>query len=112
VVELAGFAAYTMLWPSYGSTRSLFLKELYVLAGFHRRGVADSLMGRLTRVANDLDCYRIEWTTDETNKTAQDFYASRGSKPYSGKLTYRLTLRNHGLLTTVVILRLSQRFPS
>jgi ribosomal protein S18 acetylase RimI-like enzyme len=93
--KVAGFAAYTFLWPSYGSTRSLFLKELYVLAEHRRRGVADALMEEVTRTAEALNCDRVEWTTDESNTAAQAFYAARRSTPYSGKLNYRISLRSN-----------------
>jgi hypothetical protein len=34
--DLAGFAAYSFLWPAVGLTRSLFLKELYVAEAARR----------------------------------------------------------------------------
>ncbi|MFD7378968.1 GNAT family N-acetyltransferase [Streptomyces mirabilis] len=37
--DIVGLAAYSFLWPSAGSTHSLFLKELYVRDTLRRQGV-------------------------------------------------------------------------
>lgn len=48
---IVGMAAYTFLWPSAGSTHSLFLKELYVRDTLRRQGVGARLMAELQAVA-------------------------------------------------------------
>ena len=37
--RLVGIAAYSLLWPAIGLTRSLYLKELYVPEGVLRTGI-------------------------------------------------------------------------
>jgi GNAT superfamily N-acetyltransferase len=90
--KLAGFASYTLLWPALGSTQSLYLKEIYVRAAFRRSGVGQALMWKVKQIAVDLECTRIEWTTEETNEPARAFYASQGSLPHAGKLLYRIDI--------------------
>ena len=38
--QLVGFAAYSFLWPAVGLTRSLYLKELYVVQACRGQGMA------------------------------------------------------------------------
>jgi GNAT superfamily N-acetyltransferase len=85
-----GFASYSFLWPAVGLTRSLYLKELYVVKEARRRGIAKLLMRHLYDVAVKHDCSRVEWTTDQDNPDAQRFYAELGVPVRQSKLFYRI----------------------
>jgi GNAT superfamily N-acetyltransferase len=84
-----GIAAYSFLWPAVGTTRSLYLKELYVRQARRRGGIGRLLMDRLFALAQDSGCSRVEWTTDYNNSDAQGFYSSIGTEPDDGKLFFR-----------------------
>ncbi len=88
--NLVGFASYSFLWPAAGVTRSLYLKELYVVERSRRRGVGRLLMSELCRVALDTGCSRVEWTADTDNPTALRFYETLGVPPDPTKPFYRL----------------------
>jgi GNAT superfamily N-acetyltransferase len=88
--RLTGMAAYSYLWPAAGVTQSLYLKELYVSQGYRRQGVGKLLMRRLIEVAVEHRCSRIEWTTDESNLGAQNFYQELGIDKNPSKIFYRL----------------------
>lgn len=88
--HLIGIAAYSFLWPAAGVSRSLFLKELYVVNDHRQGGVGLRLMRELCRVAVETGCSRVEWATDTDNAGAQRFYASFGQSPDPTKLFYRL----------------------
>jgi GNAT superfamily N-acetyltransferase len=87
---LAGFAAYSFLWPAVGLTRSLYLKELYVGDEYRRAGVGKLLMAALCRVAGERGCSRVEWTTDDDNDGAKAFYTGLGVPVRTSKLFYRV----------------------
>ena len=70
---LVGLASYSFLWPATGLTRSLFLKELYVVESHRRYGVGKLLMARLHEEAEQRRCSRIEWMTETDNAAAQQF---------------------------------------
>ena len=53
-----------------GLTRSLFLKELYVIESARRTGAGTAIMGSLAEVALKNDCSRFEWQTDSPNTEA------------------------------------------
>ncbi len=88
--RLVGFASHSFLWPAAGVTRSLYLKELYVVEASRRHGIGRLLMRELSRIALDSGCSRVEWTADADNPTAQPFYATLGVPPNAAKSFYRL----------------------
>ncbi|MFC7303181.1 cyclophane-containing RiPP N-acetyltransferase HaaN [Streptomyces monticola] len=93
--ELVGLAAYSFLWPSAGSTHSMFLKELYVRDTLRRQGVGGRLMRELRAIAQARPgCSRLEWMTDRTNPDARAFYRSLGFEEYDGKIVYRTPIGN------------------
>ncbi len=88
--QIAGFASYSYLWPAAGLTRSLYLKELYVIETARRKGVGKLLMQHLYEIAAKNGCSRVEWTTDRDNPAAQLFYAELGIPVRESKLFYRI----------------------
>jgi GNAT superfamily N-acetyltransferase len=87
--QAVGFASYSFLWPAVGLTRSLFLKELYVIESARRTGVGKLMMQSLAEIAITHGCSRLEWQTDHPNRDAQDFYAQLGVPVDDSKLFYR-----------------------
>lgn len=87
--QAVGFAAYSYLWPAIGLTRSLFLKELYVIESARRTGVGKAIMQSLAEIAVKNECSRVEWQTDTPNTDAQRFYAGLGVPVDDTKLFYR-----------------------
>lgn len=88
--HLIGFAAYSFLWPSIQTMKSLYMKELYVSKNYRRSGVGKMLMEHIFRIAAENDCGRAEWTTDGDNVDAQRFYESFGSISLPSKVFYRV----------------------
>ncbi|MGW2468430.1 cyclophane-containing RiPP N-acetyltransferase HaaN [Streptomyces bauhiniae] len=87
---IAGLAAYSFLWPSAGSSHSLFLKELYVRESLRRQGIGVRLMEEVRAIGRArAGCTRVEWTTDRFNADARSFYRSLGFEEYDGKVFYR-----------------------
>lgn len=91
--DVVGLAAYSFLWPSAGSTHSLFLKELYVRDTLRRQGVGERLMNELRAIAAARPgCSRVEWMTDRENPGARAFYKSLGFTEFDGKIVYRVEI--------------------
>lgn len=87
-----GMASYSFLWPAAGSTRSLYLKELYVRDAARSQGVGQAFMAELRRIAEVAGCSRMEWTGDRDNPLALAFYEKMGVPQNPGKVFYRLPL--------------------
>ena len=89
--HVVGLAAYSFLWPSAGSTHSLFLKELYVRDTLRRQGIGVRLMDELRAIASARrGCSRVEWMTDSDNPDARAFYGALGFTEFDGKVVYRV----------------------
>ena len=95
--QVAGLAAYSFLWPAVGATRSLYLKELYVLDAYRRLGIGRLLVRAVFETAAGLGCSRVEWTTDAGNAGAQAFYAKLGLPDHPVKVFYRVEDTGSGL---------------
>jgi GNAT superfamily N-acetyltransferase len=95
--QLAGLAAYSLLWPAVRGRRSLYLKELYVPEVYRRRGVGRLLMRAVFETAIARGCSRVEWTTDAGNAAARAFYASLALPAYPSKIFYRVEDDGSGL---------------
>ena len=87
---LVGMASYSLLWPAIGSTRSLYLKELYVDASMRRRGIGRRLLDEILKIAQVGGCSRVEWTTDADNDSARLFYEALGTAQKQEKIFYRV----------------------
>jgi GNAT superfamily N-acetyltransferase len=87
-----GFAAYSFLWPAGGSSRGMFLKDLYVAAAHRGGGVGRVLMDALLAVAREAGCSRVDWTADVGNLAAQRLYESLGATRLETKVFYRRPL--------------------
>lgn len=58
---LAGFGAYSFLWPAAGLSTSIYLKELYVASAHRRAGVGTALMNGLYCIAVERGCSRMDY---------------------------------------------------
>ncbi|WP_144121047.1 GNAT family N-acetyltransferase [Catellatospora sichuanensis] len=88
----AGFASCSLLWPAAVTTRSMYLKELFVVEGARRRGVARALIDDVIAAARGAGCSRVEWTADADNPAALEFYRAIGVEISESKVFYRLPL--------------------
>lgn len=91
--QVVGMASYSYLWPAAGSTRSLYLKELYVRETARSQGAGRALMAELQQIAEAAGCSRMEWTGDSDNPVALKFYEQMGVPRNDGKVFYRLPLQ-------------------
>ncbi|MEV1246916.1 GNAT family N-acetyltransferase [Nonomuraea sp. NPDC049750] len=87
--QLAGFASYSFLWPNAGLTMNLFVRELYVIEQWRRRGVGRALMNELFDITIKAECSRVEWTADGDNGAAYRFYERLGARVLGSKVFYR-----------------------
>jgi GNAT superfamily N-acetyltransferase len=88
--KLVGFASYSFLWPAVGLTRSVYLKEMYVIEAARRTGAGKLLVQRLCDIAVENNCTRVEWTTDRDNLEARRFYAELDVPIKESKVFYRI----------------------
>ena len=90
--QLVGMAAYSFVWPAARFTRSLYLKDLFVVEGHRHRGIGRLLMNSLFEIGKRYHCSRVEWTADRDSAEAQRFYEALGVPVNKSKLFYRRKL--------------------
>ncbi|XP_060676513.1 diamine acetyltransferase 1-like isoform X1 [Hemiscyllium ocellatum] len=75
---VVGFALY---FPSYGTWkgRAIYLEDLYVMKGFHDRGIGDALLQRVTEIAIQNKCSLVNFVVRNNNFPSIDFYQAKGA---------------------------------
>ena len=89
-MRIAGFAAFSAIYPGPGLQTGLFLKELYVSADHRGSGVGRALLRRIASIALERGLKRVDWTADAENPRLLAFYESLGAKPKPDKIFFRL----------------------
>ncbi len=84
-----GVAAVSILYPAPKERGQLFMKELYVHAGYRSAGVGEQLMAWLARYAIQHDCIRFDWTAETSNPGALRFYSALGARRVEEKIYFR-----------------------
>jgi ribosomal protein S18 acetylase RimI-like enzyme len=88
---LLGLASFAFVWPAASVSRSIYLKDLYVLETHRGHGVGSQLLDAVKQLGREHECSRIDWTVDNSNDEAFGFYDRIGAFT-SDKVGYRLLL--------------------
>lgn len=96
IAELAGSpVGFALFFPTYSTflgKPGLWLEDLFVVPEHRRCGAGGALLGRLTELATERGCGRLEWSVLDWNQPAIDFYRSLGARLMDGWTTCRLEL--------------------
>ena len=84
-----GFATFAVLYPAPDLGGALFLKDLFTLEEARGKGVGLTLMRELARIAVARGCVRFDWTAEDYNPRAMDFYERIGARRATEKVYYR-----------------------
>ena len=76
----AGFALFFSNYSTWRGRPGLFLEDLFVRPQFRKRGIGQSLLRRLAKLAVDEGCGRFEWQVLDWNTPAIEFYHSLGAR--------------------------------
>lgn len=89
-----GFALFFHNFSTFLGKAGLYLEDLYVKPEYRGRGYGKALIVKLSEIARDRDCGRMEWMCLDWNTPSIDFYTSLGAKPMLGWKVYRLAGKN------------------
>jgi len=87
----AGFALFFYNYSTFLAQKGLYLEDLFVAPEFRSFGIGKSLLQKLSRIAVERNCGRLEWSVLDWNTRAIKFYLSIGAKPNDEWTTYRMT---------------------
>ena len=86
-----GFALFFHNFSTFLGRAGIYLEDLYVKPSHRGRGYGKGLLKRLSQIALERDCGRLEWACLNWNQPSIDFYLSLGAEPMTDWKVYRLT---------------------
>jgi len=89
--RLVGIAHYLTHAHTWSRADACYLQDLFVDAAFRGRGYARSLIGAVAAAAAKRGCFRLYWTTQESNATARRLYDAVAK--YTGFIRYDFPLQ-------------------
>lgn len=85
-----GFALFFHNFSTFLGRAGLYLEDLYVIPECCGRGYGKAILHRLTQIAAERGCGRLEWWCLDSNKPNIEFYLSLGAEPMTDWTVYRL----------------------
>lgn len=89
--EPVGFALYVFTYSTWEGRETLYLEDFFVRDDTRSRGVGLALFKRLTAIALERDCGRMDWAVLRWNQRAIDFYERVGAREEDAFVGYRLS---------------------
>jgi GNAT superfamily N-acetyltransferase len=77
--QAVGFALFFHNYSTFLTKPGIYLEDLFVIPQFRRQGIGKSLLIKLTQIAVERDCGRLEWSVLDWNEPAKAFYRSMGA---------------------------------
>lgn len=87
---VAGFALFFPNFSTFLGRPGIYLEDLYVREEYRGRGIGQSLLIAVARVAGDRSCGRLEWSVLDWNVDAMRFYQRLNARPLDEWISYRL----------------------
>lgn len=88
--QVVGFVHYLFHLSTWGITSYCYLEDLYVDEKKRGQHIGKQLINYVKKEAQQHQCARLYWHTQETNLTAQKLYDGVAEKP--GVIEYRMPL--------------------
>jgi GNAT superfamily N-acetyltransferase len=89
--ETVGFAVFFTNYSTFLAKPGFYLEDLFVKPHARGKGIGKALLARVTKIALERDCGRVEWSVLNWNEPSIRFYEALGAVPLSDWTTYRLT---------------------
>jgi GNAT superfamily N-acetyltransferase len=89
--QAIGYAILFETYSSFLAKPTLYLEDLFVLPEHRRGGVGAAFFQRLTEVALQRGCGRMEWQCLDWNEQGLGFYARMGARRMADWVSFRFT---------------------
>jgi len=87
-----GFALFFHNYSTFLAQPGIYLEDIFVKPEARGRGYGKALLMRLTQLARERGCGRVEWAVLNWNQPSIDFYKALGAVPMDEWTVFRLTL--------------------
>lgn len=85
-----GFALFFHNFSTFLGRAGIYLEDLYVKPEYRGKGYGKAILKKLTQIAVERGCGRLEWWCLDWNKPSIDFYLSMGAEPMEDWTVYRI----------------------
>lgn len=89
--ECAGFALYFTNYSTFLARPGIWLEDLFVKPHQRGKGIGLALLKRLSAIACERECGRLEWAVLDWNTPAIEFYKKLGAVPMDEWTIFRVT---------------------
>ena len=89
--HVVGIATYYATFSTFLSRPGIWLDDLYVEEASRGQHIGRHLVARLSEIAVERGCARIDWHVLETNERGRAFYESIGARIHSSERLMRLS---------------------
>ena len=86
-----GFALFFHNFSTFLGRAGIYLEDLFVKPSHRGRGYGKGLLRKLSQIALERGCGRLEWACLNWNQPSIDFYLSLQAEPMKEWTVYRLT---------------------
>ena len=74
-----GFASYHRTYSTFLAKPGIWLDDLYLKSEYRGQKIGKALMTRLSQIAEETGCGRIDWTVNINNSHGIQFYEKMGA---------------------------------
>ena len=86
-----GFALFFHNFSTFLGRAGIYLEDLFVKPEYRGKGYGKAVLKKLSSIAVERKCGRLEWWCLDWNQPSIDFYRSLGAEPMSDWTVYRIT---------------------
>lgn len=86
-----GFALFFHNFSTFLGKAGIYLEDLFVLPQYRGKGYGKAMLQKLSQIAVERGCGRLEWWCLDWNTPSIGFYQSLGAEPMSDWTVYRLS---------------------
>ena len=86
-----GFALFFHNFSTFLGRAGIYLEDLFVKPEYRGKGYGKAVLKKLSSIAVERKCGRLEWWCLDWNQPSIDFYLSLGAEPMSDWTVYRIT---------------------
>ena len=87
----AGMALFFHNYSTFVGKPGIYLEDVYVKPEFRGKGIGKALLLELVKIADKLNCGRVEWAVLDWNQPAINFYEKLGAEMMKSWRIFRLT---------------------
>ena len=86
----AGFCLYFFNFSTFLGKPGIYIEDIYVRDAYRSHGIGRKFFERMSEIARERNCGRVEWSVLDWNQPAIDFYTRLGAGPMSEWTVWRL----------------------